>query len=53
MMIKLAASLWLLCGLILMVWMMISESEPGALPLLMVITGAIACWRVRVFRRLD
>lgn len=47
---RLAAGLLFVAGVMLMVFMMVTESEPGALPLLMVITGAIWSWRARVVR---
>lgn len=50
---KLAALVFLLIGLMLLVYMVVYESEPGALSLLVVIIGSIWCWRARVFRRLD
>jgi hypothetical protein len=50
---RLAAVILLMVGLLLVVFMIVTESEPGALPLFMVIAGMIACWRTHKGRRLD
>jgi hypothetical protein len=52
-MTKLIARVVLTVGILLLVFMIVTEGEPGALPLLLVITGALASWRTRGVRRLD
>lgn len=52
-MTKLIARVVLTVGILLLVFMIVTEGEPGALPLLLVMAGALASWRTRGVRRLD